>query len=157
MRVIVLATRNDTNVSSQSFILDLNTAGPFQPSTVAFDFAFGTGAPLDPTIAYYSVNQVHYYYGPTVDGVQTRPKNKTPLPIEPCGADYFMYDNTTQVQYNRIYEYMCITDKNYTLEGDFYSNEFYYLEVKMTKCANSTANGNMCQSNAAMDAYLLDT
>lgn len=35
--------------------MDLDKAGTFNPSELGFDFAFGIGAPLNPTLGYYTV------------------------------------------------------------------------------------------------------
>ena len=41
--------------------MNLNTQGPFQPQTMGFDFAFGIGEPLDPSIGYYTATEVIQY------------------------------------------------------------------------------------------------
>lgn len=74
-RAIILFDRINPNVSQQSFLQDLSQADPYQPfvptqdNGTAFDIAFGLGAPLDPTIAYYQVSLITYAY---VDGVKKK-------------------------------------------------------------------------------------
>ena len=48
---------------------DLNLEAPYYPFSpidgsngLAFDISFGVGMPIDPTIGYFTVKQVHYYY-----------------------------------------------------------------------------------------------
>lgn len=90
-KLYTLIYRINPNISEQSFWQNLNTAGTFQPQTQgnddnAFTFAFGLGVPLDPSIGYYSVNQVSYFYPAnlTVTSVNAsnlnmRTKVRTPL------------------------------------------------------------------------------
>lgn len=57
-------------MSQQGFLRNLDSEGEYKPylgnssdSPIGgFDFAFGTNYPLDPTIGYYSVSEVRYYY-----------------------------------------------------------------------------------------------
>ena len=44
---------------------------------------------------------------------------------------------------------MCITDPNYYLQGDYYSQEFDYIEVKLNKCS-----GNNCANKTTIDNFL---
>lgn len=69
-----------------------------------------------------------------------------------CGTEYFNYTNQTDVVTYGINEYNCLVDKNYTFAGDYYSENFEYLEIKVWKCMNSsTYNG--CQNNTAIDNF----
>lgn len=112
-RAMILFGRIDPNVSQKSFLEDLDLAEPFmpfQPSSengTAFDVAFGLGAPLDPTIAYYQVSLITYVY---VDGVKKKITQK--LPFGPCGTQYFNYPDQETVQMYGIGNYMCIYDKS---------------------------------------------
>mmetsp|Transcript_15267 Transcript_15267/g.11097 ORF Transcript_15267/g.11097 Transcript_15267/m.11097 type:complete len:258 (-) Transcript_15267:507-1280(-) len=52
--------------------------------------------------------------------------------------------------------YYCIGNKSYALEGDFYSEGFQYLEVKLWKCQNSTKFSG-CADPAAIDQFFFET
>lgn len=56
-----LLNRLNANVSKQDYVMNLNTQGPYQPQTMGFDFAFGIGGPLDPSIGYYTATEVIQY------------------------------------------------------------------------------------------------
>ena len=48
---------------------------------------------------------------------------------------------------------MCVQDKaQYNLEGDFYSSDFRYLEVRVYKCNGKTSKVP-CKKKAEIDAY----
>lgn len=102
---------------------------------MGFDFSFGLGVDLDPKYGYYSVKLVHYYYSNTlVNGTYPRLKEKITIPVQKCGTNLLRYDDTDEIIKYGINNYMCFGSSNYSLEGDFYSTEFKYLEVKLIKC-----------------------
>lgn len=113
--LFLMITRQQTIVASSEFVLDLNMEESFTPSSVGFDFAFGIGAPLDPTIGYYTVSQVKFEYTGKIaaDGTKERLKTRTSVPFDTCGVEYFNFTNVTQVQYSRITDYMCLISKDY--------------------------------------------
>ena len=48
---------------------------------------------------------------------------------------------------------LCVKDKaSFSLQGDFYSTEFRYLEVKLFKC-NSQATKVTCKNSTQIDSY----
>lgn len=47
---------------------------------------------------------------------------------------------------------MCFKDQNYSLQGDFYSKHFRYIELRLYKCANSSTNDG-CASNEEISDY----
>jgi hypothetical protein len=52
-KTYVLFNRVNPNISKAEFIRDLDKEGPFKPYDFGFDFAFGIGSQLDPSIGYY--------------------------------------------------------------------------------------------------------
>lgn len=70
-KLYILVNRINPNVSQQTFLRDLNQEGSYKPyvkpeglteGTSGFDIAFGVKTPLNASIGYYAVNEVHYYY-----------------------------------------------------------------------------------------------
>lgn len=43
---------------------------------------------------------------------------------------------------------MCFKRKNYSLSGDFYSNTFRYITIKLTKCKKN------CKDLSIIDSYM---
>jgi hypothetical protein len=47
----------------------------------------------------------------------------------------------------------CITNQDqFKLQGDFYSEVFSYIEIKLKKCLNTTST-NLCKSEEEIDNY----
>lgn len=49
--------------------------------------------------------------------------------------------------------YMCTKSKNYSLQGDFYSENFYYIDIKLYRCSNSSYSKVTCKDRATIDAF----
>jgi hypothetical protein len=97
-KFIILIYRINPDVSQQSFLRDLDKEPVFRPyqetlrggstlndstSTRAFDFSFGVGRPIPPSIGFFTVNEVAVKY---VKGSATKEKVKRPLDYAPCGT-----------------------------------------------------------------------
>jgi hypothetical protein len=54
-RFYQLVVRDNPNVSRTTLIKSAKQDQPFRPQDTGFDFAFGLNAPLDPSIAYFTV------------------------------------------------------------------------------------------------------
>ena len=149
-RINDLVKRKNPVISKGSFMRNLNLEGAYQPSNFGFDISFGLGKYLDPKIGYYSVNQINYFY--TQEGA--RKKIRTPLSFSICGDSKFGNKNlTTTFQYG-INNQFCIDNNNFTLEGEFYSDNFQYIEIKLFKCINSTtSNDNHCAPQEQVDSF----
>ena len=65
-RGVILINKMNPDVSKKSFLRDLNLAGEFQPYESGFNFAFNTKKSIDPTIAYFTVRLIDYYYTDTI-------------------------------------------------------------------------------------------
>jgi hypothetical protein len=60
-----MVTRQDPNVSKQSFIRDLDQENPLIPSDYGYNIAFGLlklGGNPDPTYGQFTVNTVSFFY-----------------------------------------------------------------------------------------------
>jgi hypothetical protein len=98
MKGNILLNKLSPTVTKQSFVNDLNIAGVLNPFEYNFDFAFGLPVTLDPTIGYYSVKFINYYYENYTDssGSPVRTKNKTVVPFSNCNTSNFVFSNWTQ-------------------------------------------------------------
>jgi len=66
-KLFILISRDNPDVSQQTFLRDLDSEPPLIPyndsvKVGGFDIAFGVGRPIDSSIGYYRVNEVHFYY-----------------------------------------------------------------------------------------------
>ncbi len=61
-RMIILVTRDDPNVSKQSFMRDLDAEDPLLPADYGYNLAFGLPKPMDPSFGRYLVNTVTFEY-----------------------------------------------------------------------------------------------
>ena len=86
---------------------------------------------MEENIGHYEINKIHTRFE---DGTKKRLEDITPLNFAPCGDKYFNYENQTEVEYYGVSKLMCLTAKNYTLAGDFFSSEFEYIELKIYRC-----------------------
>jgi hypothetical protein len=83
--------------------------------------------------------------------------NRTAMGYELCNDTTFSFSNKTLSDTLGLPYFMCVTDDSYwEIGGDFYSERFQYVEIRLRKCVNSTANNNSCTTPDAIDAYLRD-
>jgi len=61
-------------------------------------------------------------------GRESGKKVRIPLNFSECTNQTFKYSNYHVTSMFGIQKYMCINDNNYTLQGDFYSEVFKYVE-----------------------------
>ena len=102
-KFIILIYRINPDVSQQILLRDLNLEPDFRPyqealrggsslnentSPRAFDFSFGVGRPIPPSIGFFSVNEVEVKY---VKGSTMKAKVKRPLEYAPCGSQHFQF------------------------------------------------------------------
>ena len=150
--------RLNPKITELNLIRNLDTEPEYQPNLNSFgdgnggfDFAFGTYTKLDPTIAYLEVNQVFAYFSDTLKddfGEPLRIKRKVPLDFKLCGNEGFNYPNVDIIEKFSINQMNCLTKlSNYTLKGDFYSDDYQYLEVKLKRC-----HGNNCKNITEIDS-----
>jgi hypothetical protein len=96
-RMMILVTRDDPEVSKQSFMKDLDAEPALIPSDFGFEVAFGLSRDLDPTIGRYVVNTVAFDYIQNVTGIRQRVKDRSPVNITQCEDKRFLGFNQTKV------------------------------------------------------------
>ncbi len=135
-------------------MMDLNIEPGFYPFNNGFDFSFGLGEPLPEKYGKYQARLVDYYYTQEEDanGKFIRKRTKTPIELIECGNENFNYRDQEEVTKYGINKFMCFKDHNYSLQGDFYSRYFKYIELRLYKCINSTSF-NSCASNEEISDY----
>jgi hypothetical protein len=113
----------------------------FRPQDLGFDFSFGlrTGSDIkyktpDPSIAYFTARQTTY----SGSANEVRHKSSRSLPVGPCGYEYFNYKDKEEITTFDIEDYNCIMTEDWAMKGNFYSNNFTYLTIKLNKCINGT-------------------
>lgn len=52
----------------------------------------------------------------------------------------------------------CVSTKGYELKGNYYSEEFSYIQMRLFKCKNSTKPGSqVCQDPETIDDFFTGT
>jgi hypothetical protein len=75
------------------------------------------------------------------------------LPLVECGTQYFNHANKAGIKKFGIDKMMCIKDKDgYSISGDYYSDDFKYLQVKLLKC-NPINSQVPCKDPSQLDAF----
>lgn len=87
-RLFYLVHRYNPTVTKTTLIRSVDEEIDFRPQDFGFDFAFGLGVPLDPTVGYFTLN----YLTQVVNGTQ-RIKTRNPINFTTCGTTYFNYSN----------------------------------------------------------------
>jgi len=102
---------------------------------------------LDPTLGNFATSAVEFKYDIDPDtGERYRYKDKIKLETELCGTNgNFNFDNQTYIDLIKVSEYQCLKNKTYEIQGNFYTENFFYLEFKLYKCVNATWNPHVCQ------------
>lgn len=89
-----------------------------------------------------------------MNGTTKRNKDKKPIDIVKCNSSYFKSFNQSKVLMYGIRELNCIKDLDLIqLQGDFYSEVFKYLELKLIRCVNKTSKGVPCKSDREIDEW----
>jgi hypothetical protein len=71
-----------------------------------------------------------------------------------CGHEQFKNANQTKVDMYGIPKMQCMKDpKELRLQGDFYSEYFTYLEIKLLRCTNPKEGPIKCKSEAEIDKF----
>ncbi|TNV85532.1 hypothetical protein FGO68_gene3405 [Halteria grandinella] len=144
----ILFDRVNPNINRKGLVRNLDQEEAFRPQDLGFDFSFGVKEPLDPQIAFYTVTENVQGYREDSKGVWGSYKTKQDLEYAECGDDLFNHDNQTEVKMYGINRLMCFKRKNYSLQGDFYSNTFRYITIKLSKCKVN------CKNASEINSYL---
>ena len=146
-------------MSRQSFLRNLdNPTEDLTPSDYGLEIAFGIGQPLQPEYGSIIANIVSFDYDdpkPTNSkGPRKRNKNRTKIDIVPCGFDYFKGFESSKVDMYNIPRLMCFKNRdNFTMKGDYYSEKFKYIEIKMYRCEKNSSSKINCKSEAEIDEF----
>lgn len=60
------------------------------------------------------------------------------IPIDKCGTEGFNFEDKESLEYIGVKDYYCPQVKNYSIYGQFYSDIFRYVSIKVSKCQNTT-------------------
>ncbi|EAS02393.2 small GTP-binding domain protein (macronuclear) [Tetrahymena thermophila SB210] len=137
----------------------VDNPAPFEISSQSFPLAFGME---DPNFRYYIDEGIYTiqatYYTKTLVLNQTTQQNDavwniTHIKVQPCTLENFKnpdnLDYYTSLQYQNMY---CLPpDIKFTLQGDFVSPIYSYLEILVVKCKEN------CKSKEELDHYLLNS
>jgi len=92
--------------------------------------AFGFELELDPKYGYWEVTYVKW--GQKDDDTGPKQKKKAKKEVFPCNVnDTFTH---TKVIKNSLIHKMCTDAFNETIKGDFFSKEFWYVQINLKKC-----------------------
>ncbi|CDW82856.1 UNKNOWN [Stylonychia lemnae] len=73
--------------------------------------------------------------------------------FQKCGPNGLQTDDQESVEYIGIAKYYCLAQKNYSLFGQYYSDQFRYVKIQVTKCRNTTTF-NKCMPLEDIDKYI---
>ena len=153
-QLYVFVNKQDPTVSTQVYLADLNKADALVPQKYGYDIAFGLNKTLDPSIGYFTFNQVNFNYVAQPDGSVSRIKSRIPLQFVPCGNDFFKGFNQTTIDMYSIPYMNCLNFTGYQLQGDYYSEIFSYMQLRLFKCKNSTKKGStVCRDPEVIDSF----
>lgn len=121
---------------------------------------------MDPSIGYFTVIMQDQSFDKATNKSNTVAKNLT---VQQCGYQYFNFSDSAIITQAGINNQYCVTN-DYSLQGQsIFSLNSKYLEVKLWKCQNTTANnsntnpilnkpvGNQnipCKPQGVIDSYL---
>lgn len=74
--------------------------------------------------------------------------------MKKCGPDGFNFQDKESLEYIGVKDYYCPQIKNYSIYGQFYSDIFRYISLKVTKCKNTTSF-NECKPTEEIDEYII--
>ncbi|CDW85614.1 UNKNOWN [Stylonychia lemnae] len=152
-RTVVLVQKSEVKASKYSFVQKLSQAEPYNPYQYGFNYAFGIQKYLDPTIATYSII---YTIQRSLKNSTVRPRERVSVQFASCNNTNFPQLDAEEYASSPISNMMCaINDpNNIDLQGDFYSDIFKYVEVRLTRCVNGTDSNITCKSKEDIIAFL---
>lgn len=69
-----------------------------------------------------------------------------------CGETGFSYPDEDIVSLYGINKLICLKNQNYSLQGDYYSRDFKYLEIKLFKCNPNLPTSN-CSNTSTINSF----
>lgn len=85
---------------------------------------------------------------PNKDGKFDKVRTRRDIDVQECGLDKFQYSNQSEIAMYGINHMLCFKNQNYSLQGDFYSQKFKYLNLKLNRCKLN------CKNASEIDKYL---
>lgn len=79
-----------------------------------------------------------YYKNNSVTNATERIRVRTTIPIDLCSATGYNFTDKVAVETYGFNKQYCLKNKDLHLQGDFYSYNFTYLELRLFKCRNSS-------------------
>ncbi|CDW71429.1 UNKNOWN [Stylonychia lemnae] len=156
-KFVYLVNRWNPNVIKTSFLRDLKEEPAFRPQDLGFDFAFGIGEDIPANIGGFTVRQIEFQFEKYSNGTQKRVKKPSrDLNITKCGSDLFRYDDKQELVDLEIDQMNCLKETEYELKGNFYAQEYKYLELKLWKCGSRFKSSANCANETAMQQYFSD-
>lgn len=148
---IDIVARASPNVTKNTFRLTEDEGNePFSPQEYGFDFAWGLGAPLDPSYGYFTLQHVQ---SQAIANSTSRKKTYKNISFDLCGTTNFNYSDTDAITLYGINNYQCITSQDYFLQGDnFYVPDMHYVSLKLRMCQNTTTFTG-CKPQSQIDSY----
>ena len=132
---------------------DLDQEPALVPADYGYNLAFGLQKALDPTYGRYVVNTVIFNYVTDAAGTKKRIKSRKPMNITLCEDKRFLGFNQTKVSMYGIPKMQCIYNEDeFQLQGDFYSEVFKYIEIRVQKCMNTTTRQN-CRAEEEINDF----
>ncbi|CDW90345.1 UNKNOWN [Stylonychia lemnae] len=150
-RLATLITKGDTKVAKKSFYKDLDSGASqsYNIGQMGFDFAFQLTGEYNQSIAQLEANQVIVSYN---ESTQKSNRIKLPLQIIDCGIENFRFKDQSKVSLYNINNFKCIKGKDYQIQGNYYSKDFKYVEIKTKRCKYENENNN-CSEKSSIDTF----
>ena len=104
---------------------------------MGFDFAFGVGSDIPSNVGGFTVKQIEFVFEEQANGKSVRKKlpNKD-LELTKCGTEFFRFDDKKEIEDLQIDQMNCLKDTDYELKGNYYAQNYKYLELKLWRCSS---------------------
>jgi hypothetical protein len=150
-----LFNRVNPDMATLNMIRDLSEEDVVRAQDYGFDIAFKVWGDLDPAYGNFVFNHVNYVYQEQEDGSTKRNKIKTAIEIEKCNYDNFNFNDTKKLDVIGFEDYYCAKNKMYEVQGNYYTEDFQYLEFKVYPCDDSDLEeaDKFCKTPDEIESY----
>ncbi|CDW85794.1 UNKNOWN [Stylonychia lemnae] len=156
-KFVYLVNRWNPNVIKTSFLRDLKEEPAFRPQDLGFDFAFGIGEEIPANIGKFSVKQIEFEFQKQNDGQLKRIKKPSEeIELTSCGTELFRYEDKQEIIDLEIDQMKCLKTNDYELKGNYYAQEYKYLELKLWKCGPKLDPTLKCANETVIKKYFSD-
>ncbi|CDW91220.1 UNKNOWN [Stylonychia lemnae] len=156
-KFVYLVNRWNPNVIKTSFLRDLKEEPAFRPQDLGFDFAFGIGEEIPANIGKFSVKQIEFEFQKQNDGQLKRIKKPSEeIELTSCGTELFRYEDKQEIIDLEIDSMKCLKTNDYELKGNYYAQEYKYLELKLWKCGPKLDPTLKCANETVIKKYFSD-